>query len=215
MNKDKRSNLSVMERQMLILSQEQLLLEINERVQKHIRPDQAHNREIGQFSCLITCVSCKRIPLDVQQCVFCEAVICKPCRLKMKQEESQHGTAACCPQCRQNPELTVVWLKNGQAKAKISRIYESHSCSQDDAKEEPQKMNIYDLKKHLKLGCKKNRSCHHCNMEFASKHEYHDHLKYQCPSVEITCGECDEQLTRREFTKYKHACYKDMKQKMA
>ena len=75
-------------------------------------------------------------------------------------------------------------------------------------------MNIYDLKKHLKTDCKKNRSCQTCKLEFETMHEFHEHIRYFCQGVEITCNECDEVFTRREFRKSAHTCYKKVRQKM-
>ena len=72
-------------------------------------------------------------------------------------------------------------------------------------------MNIYDLKKHLKYECKKNRSCEACKVEFQTMHELQNHLKYHCQAVEITCSGCDETFTRREFRKSKHSCYKEVR----
>ena len=73
------------------------------------------------------------IPLNIQQCINCEAVICLECRHKIfedtdklqKEQSELHPNSgakgqasihACCPQCKENESLTLVPLKNGIAK---------------------------------------------------------------------------------------------------
>ena len=164
------------------------------------------------MSCLVTCVQCQQIPLDILQCVYCEAVICKGCKVKMLEEQELYGSELCCPQCLENPRLQLVGLQNGFVKQKLKKIFETHSCTLQD--KEGTQYNIYDLKRHLKHHCVKNRSCQSCKTEFESMQEFQDHLRYWCQSVEITCSDCDEVFTRKEFRKTTHLCYKEVRLKM-
>lgn len=79
MNRDDR-HLTIEEREMLIISHQQLKGEILHRTQNHFYPDALHQAELKEIACLVQCVVCHRIPLDIRQCVSCEAVICKECK---------------------------------------------------------------------------------------------------------------------------------------
>ena len=65
MNRDER-NLSVMEREMLVISHEQLLCEYYQRTQIHFHPDPAHEIELKPVECLVRCIICNQIPLDIR-----------------------------------------------------------------------------------------------------------------------------------------------------
>lgn len=82
MNKDKR-NLTETERKMLILSEEQLYCEVESRLQLTFRPDPEFHGDLEKYSWLLKCCLCKQIPLDIRQCINCEATICEACRIKL------------------------------------------------------------------------------------------------------------------------------------
>lgn len=82
MNKDTR-HLTEAERRLLVISEEQLLIEVQARTQTHFRPDTEYQEEVEKFSWIIKCSLCKEIPFDIKQCVACESVICESCKLKL------------------------------------------------------------------------------------------------------------------------------------
>lgn len=88
MNRDDR-NLSRYERESLILSPHQILKEFYARTQVHLFPDPAFETEIGQMACMVKCVVCHRIPLEIRQCASCEAVICKRCKHNLLEEQNK------------------------------------------------------------------------------------------------------------------------------
>ena len=83
MNKDNR-NLSVEEQNYLVLSPKQLLIEYSSRIQLHFNPDPVYSSEIDRISCLVKCCVCQKVPLDIKQCVMCEAVVCKECKYQIQ-----------------------------------------------------------------------------------------------------------------------------------
>ena len=83
MNKDTRG-LTQLERQFLIISNEQLIEETYERTQVHFHPDPRHEEEIDHMAFLVKCTKCDKIPLKLMQCMCCEAVYCPPCKFEMK-----------------------------------------------------------------------------------------------------------------------------------
>ena len=87
MNKDSR-HLTQEEREMLIISPQQLLKEFYSRTQVHFTPDPAYVDKVNSMACLLKCVVCSRIPLEIRQCVSCEAVICKQCKHELIEEEN-------------------------------------------------------------------------------------------------------------------------------
>lgn len=238
MNKDERG-LSIQERKQLVLSHPHLLEVIQARTQTHFHPDPEFEDDVERYACLYKCVVCKQIPLKIKQCIECEAVICKACKLYMINEHQQFAladselTAKCCPECKRNPGLTLAPLKNSQAKAKLQEIFETHDCcapkdkpreflGYQDPEEEDKKAGVEEehkvshkmqltnseLADHLKYTCKANRTCYPCGQSFDTMNEFFNHLKYQCDHVEVTCAECELDLTREQFRE--HTCYENL-----
>lgn len=152
MNKDCRF-LTRTERQMLILSDSQLLLEMSKKTQLYFKPDHLNFSENSEQSLasLLQCVVCKEIPFDLRQCVACEAVICMPCKVRLQEQEerlvnharAQGKSLACfkrqgCPSCGDNPELFLESVKNGQIMRSLSKYTESHCCGDHCDHEEEQ-----------------------------------------------------------------------------
>jgi len=66
-------------------------------------------------------------------------------------------------------------------------------------------LNFKELAHHLKHECVLQRTCSDCNIEFATPHEFHQHLQYNCQYVGIQCNECDVYFNRYDFRM--HDCY--------
>lgn len=74
-------------------------------------------------------------------------------------------------------------------------------------------MTIQALRKHLKWDCAANRSCKDCNQVYPTMSDFYDHLRFICPYVQITCCECNQTMSRKQFRQ--HQCYLDLKPKDA
>ena len=59
--------------------------EFYNRIQVHFKPDPAFECEVNTMACLMKCVVCDQIPLEIRQCVICEAVVCKKCKHDIKE----------------------------------------------------------------------------------------------------------------------------------
>lgn len=145
---------------MLIISHQQLKTEVHSRTQCHFYPDPQHQSELNKIGCLVHCVVCNRIPLDIRQCVSCEAVICKQCKHLMVEDDwfqaqyskKSHDKSQCstidqnsstssnckkgCPNCDGNPQFLLVKSKNAFVKAKMEKIYEMHQCFNETLSED-------------------------------------------------------------------------------
>lgn len=192
----------------------------------HYNPDAEYEAEVEAIKLNVRCCVCKKIPLDIQQCVECDAVICLPCKAqiieKAGQEQQQHGFQASkkCPVCQGNPQLHLTRMKNRQVIHKLQTIYETHCCPFDGAVAQhggdetlgPQdntieKMTIFELQIHLSNDCERNRTCRDCSILFSSLQSYQNHLRYSCPYVNIKCSDCGNVYNRQSFRE--HSCYKE------
>lgn len=82
----------------------------------------------------------------------------------------------------------------------------------DDDKEQNQDSatyadwNLAQMVEHMKKDCpKKMKFCPLCRIEFADYAATREHLRVDCPLVDITCDTCDKTMTREDFQK--HICY--------
>ena len=85
--------------------------ELHARTKLHFEPDGAFTKEANALACVLKCVACKRIPLDIRQCVMCEAVICKACRHAAEAAATSRDRVGC-PACDLNPRLVLLRSKN-------------------------------------------------------------------------------------------------------
>ena len=200
MNKDSRG-LSQVERQMLVITDHQLLQEMKARTQMYFKPSKEFEKRMETNGWLFNCIKCQQIPLDLKVCICCEAIICTACKFQILEEAlSGRNTIKGCPTCKDNPELHLVPLKNKTIKQKLNEMTEAHSCTG-----KLQKMNHQQLHHHAVSECGHNRRCQPCLKDFNSMEELRNHVQYCCPAVEISCHECGSTFTRKEFVK--HACY--------
>ena len=59
---------------------------------------------------------------------------------------------------------------------------------------------------HMKKDCpKRQKFCPLCRKEFCDYAATRDHLRVECPLVEINCDTCDKPMKRQDFAK--HICY--------
>lgn len=60
-------------------------------------------------------------------------------------EDNEGNKANGCPECKQNPELSLVPLKNGRVTTMLEGVKETHECYQKEDEEEENTDSGYKL----------------------------------------------------------------------
>lgn len=221
MNKDAMREMPLEARIQLHISDRQIKMEMQKCKQHYFNPNEFHSIDPAlkvMLNCL-KCESCERIPLELQECGHCAAIVCKSCEDLIKNvngdtpEEEQ-----CCPDpdCEGTLNGDLFEVAEFSSKMMLKQLQDNtimHSCKRskiaEDGKEHHDNAKEYtvaELFDHILNVClKKENICPNCQVEHETIEESWMHLKKDCDNVRLECDMCDQKMTRGEFKL--HPCY--------
>ena len=127
------TKLSTVARQNLYITPSNLEDEIDQRTQVYFHPDASEKLDLNTLKAFVCCAKCKQIPLDLQQCTACEAIVCGPCQRTITKAAEEKGSVPLCPKCSNGESFEFKQVKQHNLRELLKLMTEEHCCEVDQA----------------------------------------------------------------------------------